>query len=335
MQPSSFSRVHFQSLKSDIVAATSELFRVRDSQLNEAFARGFGVKTHAALIAALDGHHPRKLLNEPGAELLDHAAFAARMTELADDRTAESVTVMLEGARIDVKIVKRPPARQNPGRYLDIAYDVTVEISGVSPEVLESSPEFLIPEFFKPDGTELYRLDCDWSLRVASEYAVTRKKEGQGLLNTKVVDGRWSGGLYVYSLEHQGDDSRCLRSVKAALARAILPALTSRVRCSIFQPHRYQYGAWRVRITIGPAIQKFLGGSPLVFALPVLPKRNVVIEKGYMRDINVGEFLDGDWYADVYSNGIAEDKNPTSIAQVKAALLLSVNQALQRAGFAG
>ncbi|MPW23892.1 conserved hypothetical protein [Paraburkholderia piptadeniae] len=333
MQPSAFDRVYFQSLKRDLVAATRDVFRVPDSQVNESFARGFGVQTYAALIAALDGDHPRKQLKAPGVELFDHAAFAARMTELADERIAESVSAILEGARIDIKIVRRSPARQNPVRYSDIAYDVTVAISGVPPEVLELSPEFLIPEFFGLDGTELYRLDCDWSFRVDGEYAITRKQSGQGLLNSKIVDGRWKGGLYIYSLKHQEDDARCLRSVKAALARAMLPALTSRVRCSINQPDRYQYGAWRVRITIGPVIQGFLGGSRLVFALPKLPKRLVVMDKGCMFDVGVGVFQNGEWSADIYSNGIPEDKNPTGIAQVKAELLQAVNQALQGTGF--
>ncbi|MDR5796480.1 hypothetical protein QCE49_24145 [Caballeronia sp. LZ008] len=335
MQPSAFDRAYFQSLKRDLLAATRDFFRVSDSQVNESFARGFGVNTYAALIAALDGNHPRKHLKAPDVELLDHAAFAARMTELSDDRTAESVSAILEGARIEIKIVRRSPARQNPVRYSDIAYDVTVDISGVPPEVLESSPEFLIPEFLRPDGTELYRLDCDWSFRVDGEYAVTRMQSGRGLLNTKVVDGHWKGALYVYSPQHQGDDSRCLRSVKAALARAILPALTSRVRCSIFRPDRYQYGAWRVRIAIGPVIQAFLGGSRLVFALPKLPKRHVVMDKGFMFDLGVGVFQDGEWCADIYSNGVHEDENPTSLAQVKAELLQAVNLALHGAGFGG
>jgi hypothetical protein len=335
MQLSALTRASLNSLKCDLVTATSEVFHVQDSKLNESFARGFGVNTHAALIAALDGILPRKQMAASGSESFDNAAFTARMSELADDRTAESVSAILDGARVSVTLTKRPPARQNPVRFLDIAYDVLVKISGVSPEVLESSPEFLIPEFFKPDGTELYRLDCDWSLRVASDYAVGRKDPGQGLLNTKVVDGRWSGGLYVYSLEHQQDDSRCLRSVKGALARAILPALTPRVRCSIFRPSRYQYGAWRVNISLGPVVRKFLGNSPLVFTLPTLLKRNVVMEPGFMRDLHIAAFQNGEWAADVYSNGIDEDDNPTTIARVKAQLLSSVNKTLKDAGFTG
>lgn len=334
MQFSAFTRADFSSLKRNLVAVTSEMFRVQDSPLNESFARGFGVNTYAALIAALDGVHPRKQMTASADESFDNAAFAARMAELVDDRTAESVSAILDGVRISVTISKRPPARQRSERFLDIAYDVSVKVSGVSPEVLESSPEFLIPEFFKPDGPELYRLDCDAALRVDSEYAVARKQPGRGLLNTKIVDGRWSGGLYVYSLEHQQDDSRCLRAVRAALARAILPVLTPRVRCAVFQPGRYEYGAWRVNITLGPAVRKFLGDSHLVFTLPKWPKRNVVMEPDFMRDLHVGIFRDGAWSADIYSNGIAEDDNPTTIAQVKAGLLASVNEVLRNAGFA-
>ncbi|MEM5435961.1 hypothetical protein [Paraburkholderia diazotrophica] len=101
----------------------------------------------------------------------------------------------------------------------------------------------------------------------------------------------------------------------------------------VFQPGRYQYGAWRASITLGPAVREFIGNSRLAFTLPKWPKRNVVMQPGFMRDLDVAMFQNGEWSADIYSNGIGEDENPTAIAEVKAGLLSSVNEALRNAGF--
>jgi hypothetical protein len=147
------------------------------------------------------------------------------------------------------------------------------------------------------------------------------------------VDGHWYGGFYVFAPEHQADDTQCIRSLKAALARAVLPQLPTRVRCSIFRPDNYEVGAWRVEMRLPPGVQQLWNGSPFQFDLPQLPKRLFIQESGFLLGPHTGRFVDGVWKADLYSNGIAEAENPTSLAEIKRALIQCVDQLAIRAGY--
>jgi hypothetical protein len=326
MQPIFSDLPAIKAVKQKILKATQDHFKVKDSYLNEAIARAYGENTFAALSA--------RLKQNPGGtpEAFDRTAFVARLMEL-DQQSAEAVGVLLEGAQIRIDIEKRGPALQR--RYLDVAYDVTVEVSGVAAEVLEASPRFLLPDFRMPDQREPYRLDSAHYHRVEHDFPVTRNHEGRQLMTAELINGRWVGGLFVYAPDHQVDDSSCLRAARAALVRAILPAVTSRLRCWIFRPDGYDYGAWRIQMFLGPAIREFWGGSRLAFSLPELAHRRVHATGEYLFDSGVGLFQDGEWQAHLYTNGIAEEKNPTSIGAVRAALISTVSETLRKAGFQG
>ncbi|OZI62128.1 hypothetical protein [Bordetella genomosp. 11] len=311
--------------------AAARHFQVRESSLIEALSRGLGGRTHASLLA-------QSAMQPSEPVCFNHAEFVARLTELKDARTAEAVGALLDGIRIVVTVTKRSTARQRAVNFTDIAYDVTAEVQGADGAILYRQPQFFLPEFRAADGTERYRIDSAAAFRADERFPVTRQRNGRELMTAKLIDGRWEGGLYVYATDHQQDDARCVRSVKASLARHILPAVTPRVRCRIFRPDSYDYGAWRVEMTVGPAIQAYWEYSPLRFDLPSLPHRRFHAEKPdvqYMPDTDLGQFVDGVWSLDIYSNGIPEDGNPTPISQVRAALLASVNATLQRAGFPG
>jgi len=110
------------------------------------------------------------------------------------------------------------------------------------------------------------------------------------------------------------------------------------ILCDITQPDNYEFGAWRVAITLGPQVIKRLKDSLLVFSLPNLPKRMCHPDKEYRRAIEGelrGCFLDGKWLGDVYSNGISEAENPTKIEAVRDAFIQNIMISLQQRGLIG
>jgi hypothetical protein len=102
------------------------------------------------------------------------------------------------------------------------------------------------------------------------------------------------------------------------------------VSCRIWKPDEYDIGAWRVEVTLAPQILARLAVAP-VFSLPSLQNRSCHADKGYARAIGGelrGCFVDGTWLGDVYSNGIAEEENPTKINAVENAFIENVMRAL-------
>lgn len=104
------------------------------------------------------------------------------------------------------------------------------------------------------------------------------------------------------------------------------------VSCEIYRPEDYDYGAWRVELTLGPQILRRLNNNSLVFTIPTLQNRVFHPDKGYVRAIDGelrGAFVDGKWYGDVYSNGISENDNLTKIESVRDALTQSIMRAIR------
>lgn len=105
------------------------------------------------------------------------------------------------------------------------------------------------------------------------------------------------------------------------------------VRITIERPAGYDYGAWRARMTLrSPDAMEFMGG-PVPFRIPQLEARRVYPDKGYRvaaADWNKkgsgldGIFVNGAWEGDIYSNGVEEDDNPTTLDAVVAALKAAV-----------
>ena len=96
------------------------------------------------------------------------------------------------------------------------------------------------------------------------------------------------------------------------------------INCEISRPDGYEYGAWRVEMTIPTCILDRTDNKPIYFTLPALPNRMCHPEKDYICAVNgemKGCFVNGKWVGDIYSNGISEDANTTSIDDVRQAFL--------------
>jgi hypothetical protein len=103
------------------------------------------------------------------------------------------------------------------------------------------------------------------------------------------------------------------------------------VLCKIWQPDNYDYGAWRIEVVLTPQILARVDNISLVFPLPALKYRMCHPDKGYARAVGGelrGIFVEGKWAGDIYSNGIAEANNPTTIDAVREAFVEKVMQAL-------
>lgn len=327
MQTQAWTATSIKAHQSDLKQRIHQLIPLKNSVLVEAHPRGLGFRTQAALLAAL------KSTPELSARTFNKADFVARIAELSDDTSAEVIEEILEGATLDISVIKCSEPHQGSDRFSGVAYDVVVTLGGILPAALHSNILFHLPEYGRAAEAEPYRVDSAHDRRAATDYRKTRSGAAGTTLVAKLVDGHWHGGLYVYAQEHQADDTRCVKSLKAGLARAILPQLPTRVRCSIFTPDGYQKGAWRVEMRLPPDVLRYWNGSPFQFDIPQLNKRMFKMQSGFWFDTDVGQFMDGVWKADLYSNGIEEARNPTSLAEVKHTLLESVNQLVARAGY--
>lgn len=318
-------KAHLKGIQDQVVG----LIPIKFSPLKEAHARGLGFRTEAALADAL------KTSPELSPTVFDVEGFIDRLAELTSVATAEAISAMLDGVGLDVSIRKYPDARQRAHEHFDVAYDVEVRVTGLPAEALAGDVFFHLPQFGTATRGEPYRIDSAHDRRVTPDYPKT-SDGGRNTLVAKVVDGHWHGGLYIYAPEHQIDDGRCLTSVRAALAQAILPQLPLPplgTRCFIFRPDGYDLGAWRVEVRLAPGVWHYWGVSPFHFDVPQFAKRLFIFKSCYKVDVDVGRFVDGAWIADLYTNGIAEAENPTGLTQVKRALLSSVNEQIRKAGY--
>jgi hypothetical protein len=327
MQTQTWTITSIKSHQAELKQRIQEHIPLKDSPFKEAYARALGLGTNAALVAAL------KSTPELSARDFCISDFIARIAELCDDTTAEVVTEILEGVELNVQVIKLTEQGQDAGRFSDVVYDVQVSLDAIPGAAFDGDILFHLPEFGQEAGVEPYRVDSASDRRAAADYRKTRFGAGAAAIVAKLVDGRWRGGFYVYAAKHQADDTQCIKSLKAALARAILPKLPTRVRCSIFRPDNYQLGAWRVEIRLPPGVRHFWNGSPFQFDVPSLPKRIFHMESQFKADTDIGRFADGVWKADLYSNGIDEANNPTGLDVVKHTLLQRVNQAILRGGY--
>jgi hypothetical protein len=102
------------------------------------------------------------------------------------------------------------------------------------------------------------------------------------------------------------------------------------VDLKIYKPADYEHGAWRMEAKIVGTDDELL--NSVAFAIPNLPSRICHSEKGFLKAVGAelrGCFQGGVWYGDLYTNGVPEDENPTSIAMVEEAFRQSMQKALQ------
>lgn len=316
-------RLRDHSPATHIMEWASPHFRLKSGHVQEAVAYALGYRTRAALLAA--ARQGRAQASVP----LNLARFAERYGELCGNpATAYAVAALAEGARLDIQIQKHPPER-NAG-YTHTQYAITASLTGPNGE--PAGHAFHMPEFTS-NGVEPYRVDSWWSHRAGGgAYTKTRARSGNGLLTAKFVDGVWRGELFIYAPVHQHDDANCLKAVRAALARAVLPGATGGVHVEIYRPDAYDYGAWRVEMTLGHDANAAIASFPLIFTLPAYAnnRRHVICESEFRVDQSHRKFSGASWQGDLYSNGVPEDENPIPIATFRRDLLRSVHAALEQ-----
>lgn len=99
----------------------------------------------------------------------------------------------------------------------------------------------------------------------------------------------------------------------------------------VFRTDGYSFGAHKVEASLDAAETKAYAAWPISFHLPELPKRLFHTSLNFVVSVSNesgkqlrGIFVDGRWEAHVYTNGIAEEENPTKIDDVKRELEESI-----------
>ena len=165
-----------------------------------------------------------------------------------------------------------------------------------------------------------------------------------------VASGEWDGeeSLAIRWNGREGDDgvgspqSRGYATwflipsaLESALRREVETLSEERIICRITKPEEYEYGAWSVEIRLADEIASRITVSDLVFEIPNIERRLINPDRGYgvfSGDRMCGKFSDSVWISSLYTNGIAEDENPSTIDMVRRRLIESVTIALRARG---
>ncbi|MBP6082145.1 MAG: hypothetical protein KA732_12810 [Providencia sp.] len=113
---------------------------------------------------------------------------------------------------------------------------------------------------------------------------------------------------------------------------------TSNCHVRIYKPEHYQFGAWHVEITLSKKAGPIMEGIGISF--PEIKHRILIADKasGYLTAVRCNDkdwengFLikNGESHLDLYSNGIAEEHNPTSINEVAEVLVDHINKCISQ-----
>lgn len=104
------------------------------------------------------------------------------------------------------------------------------------------------------------------------------------------------------------------------------------VECKIFQPEGFAFGAWKVEATLSAKVMSVLTDGKISFSLPSFANRLLNPDLGfktfYSNEIQ-GLFVGGKWKGELYTNGVAEENNPSSIDIVRNTLIKNVEEVLK------
>lgn len=280
------------------------------STVREAISAGYGFNTHAALLAKFKENIGYTI----PLDAFDYIAFVERLSHLHDDMDLVcAIGSIIDGCRLDVKITKHPLN----DKYTNTEYSFTAAVSKHSGERITSPFDFIMP-VFGSGSDEKYRIDSNYMYRRVSvgRYALTRDNLNRSLLNVRGEGGEWGGGIFVYSIQHQIDDSGCLRVISSAVAKRILSAISPRFSMELYRPDIYHYGAWRLNIKLGDIAQAYFADGIVTLRRPFIEKRFIHVESKNRYTIELDKFNSGVFSADVYTNGIEENMNPTPIHEI-------------------
>lgn len=159
----------------------------------------------------------------------------------------------------------------------------------------------------------------------------------------RLRNGEWQGALFINEdVDQRESDDQIVQIVKGALARTILAAASPGVRCLIYAPENYDFGAWHVLMTLGiRATQGPWGESSagISFNLPDLERRIFRLEQPFLwpypSDVSSkskmpfgGKFEKGVFHAHLYTNGVPEERNTTRLTKVRDKLIDEAELAL-------
>lgn len=285
---------------------TANAYHIRVSQNHrlEALTAGYGAKKFASVSATFGE-------GVPHLSMFDQGRMAERMADLTDQRTADIVELLADGVSVQVTVTKD---RVQSARYSDISYRVHAQVTGL--EALTQVPVFVLPQKTLLNGREPFRVDSAHDRRVDSGKDATLGRSGQ-LLEAKLVNGHWHGGLYVYDQHLQQNDADCLSWVRHSLTRAIYGSLVPIVRCDVYRPLNYQAGIWCVRLRVHPDVTL----PRTTFMLPQLDFHNIPMNANYFADVDVGVLNHGRWEGEVYPSGQKGLDNMLTADEVRLAFL--------------
>ena len=130
-----------------------------------------------------------------------------------------------------------------------------------------------------------------------------------------------------------------LRELVTAFITREYGRLNDRIATHIFRPADYELGAWRMTIKLRNPSEMIWNGAPVPFAFPTFPKRRIQSDPEYQaitfdpkthKPMMGAKLIDGEWRGHLYSNGIPEPENPTSIAAVSSAITATIERMISQ-----
>lgn len=128
-----------------------------------------------------------------------------------------------------------------------------------------------------------------------------------------------------------------MRELIEAYARKHRDLLGEDVIIEITRPKGYDHGAFSVFTKLRDPDAMNINGDPIPFHIPDLPNRIMYAEQGYTAVVFNGNqpeiggrFVNGEWRGRLYTNGIPEDENPTTVKAVAEALRINIMSRLNR-----
>lgn len=258
----------------------------------------------------------------------------------------------------DVKVEYSPVSPED--EYWQEEYVFTATVDGLGNTLLNGNLIFCVPEILR-DEKEVIRIYSSYEYKEI--FPGSRSKLNARLLGAKVENGKWVGHAVLTDVSYAGKTEYILGEAVARIEDTIRSAVLDALEIaskdinvsmdgqiiqgtfkrfpnctiSVSQPDNYQYGAWKVEIVLTDQAKEENEFLPYDYLIPKLENRLINMDSQYSRaafNKESGEyeimmrFVDGVAKAHVYTNGIHEDENSTSLDEVCNAISLSIKKAI-------
>ncbi|MFN3713672.1 MAG: hypothetical protein ACK4SX_08440 [Alcanivoracaceae bacterium] len=231
-------------------------------------------------------------------------------------------------------------------------YTVQATVSGDWVQLVEDRTDFLLPHH--PNDTSLKGMTIESHHAYRSTFPNCRAENGRSVgASLKKTDAGtlfWEGAIFfsIYQPDVIQNPNSSLIAAKRALEDSIREAISEYFRdsspfemlgidgtsggivsdfknCTITfkRPARYAYGAWKMSVSLKLPARKQLTNLDLVLKVPRISMRIIHPDPGYTGvarsedALSIGlRFVDGVAKAHVYTNGVMEEENQTSLSDV-------------------